>query len=147
MNTLPLSAWRSAYAAALFENQCDPWKAKVKDANAKIEERMLTLSQHDAIERISIEAARKALAAMECGLSPRELQKSKPVPGNVAATNPAQKNSYPEVGSRVRVALLPSEAVEAEVFAIFSAAARKPILISFGNKFARIDLQQILEQP
>jgi hypothetical protein len=102
---------------------------------------VLALSQNDAIERISIEAARKGLAAMEGGPSSRKLPKSKSV--TVAATNPAQKNSYPEVGSYVRVALVRSEVVDAEVFAIFSAATRKPVLVSFGKQFARIDLQQI----
>lgn len=148
MNTLPLSEWRSAYAAALFENECGHWQAKIKEANAEIEERVLTLSQHDAIERISLEAAQKALAAMECGPVSKKLSKSKPevksaVNVSVAAIDPLTKNSYPTVGSHVRVSLRSSQIVEAEVVAIFSAAGRKPILLSFENKFARVDPQQI----
>jgi hypothetical protein len=135
MNTIPLSEWRTAYASALFEPECGPWQARVKEALEKINERVRTLPQHETIERMSIEAARKSLAVLKC----------KPVSSNPPKSKPEVKKVVPEVGSRIRVELLPAEVVEAEVVAIFTAATRKPYLISFGSKFARVDLQQIVE--
>jgi hypothetical protein len=48
-------------------------------------------------------------------------------------------------GSRVRVKLYSGDIVAAEIVVIFTASARKNILVEFANKFVRVDPERIIE--
>jgi len=65
MNSIPLSAWRTAYASALFETEQARMSNRITEARSAIEERLQTPSEIGAIERKSIEAAERSLAALQ----------------------------------------------------------------------------------
>jgi hypothetical protein len=64
-NTLALSAWRTAFAAVLFEKDKSKINLAISNAQAAIAERLNGSVQISGIENKSIAAARDAL----CGLS------------------------------------------------------------------------------
>jgi hypothetical protein len=64
MNSIPLSAWRTAYASALFETEQARMLSRIAEARSAIDERLQSPSEIGEIERKSIEAAQKGLAAL-----------------------------------------------------------------------------------
>jgi len=71
MNLIPLSQWRTSFAAVLLETDQVRLKSRITDAVHAIDERLQSVGEVGTIERISIEAAQRSLAALE-----RELGKS-----------------------------------------------------------------------
>lgn len=147
MNTIPLCQWRTLFAAVLFETDEIRFKFRIADASKAIEERSQSAGEVGSIERISIEAAQRSLAALE-----REpFVVSRPRPEESASVT---ENSGPDVevkgaqhgiGSHVRVTLPSGERVAAEIVVIFTASTGKNILVSFNDRLMRIGPEQILD--
>jgi hypothetical protein len=78
MNNFPLSAWRTAYASAVFETDQGRMSTRISEALAAIQQRLQTPSEIGAIEHKSIEAARMSLA---------QLERANAVPRATAATS------------------------------------------------------------
>lgn len=64
INTLPLSAWRTAFAAVLFETDQSRVTLVVLQAETALAERVKGPGEMSVIERISIQAARNELLKM-----------------------------------------------------------------------------------
>jgi len=64
INTLPLSAWRTAFASALFETDKSRTTLVVLQAQTALAERLNVLGEMSPIERISMQAARNELSKM-----------------------------------------------------------------------------------
>ena len=67
INTLPLSAWRTAFAAALFETDKSRMTLAVLQAQTALAERLESPGEMSTIERISIQAARSELSKISAG--------------------------------------------------------------------------------
>ena len=65
MNSIPLCEWRTFFAAVLFETDQVRLKSRITDAVRAIDERLQSVGEARGIERISLEAARRSLAALE----------------------------------------------------------------------------------
>lgn len=157
MNSLLLSQWRASFAAVPFETDqslrgselTDTLNAQLSPSLGAIDERLQSLSDMGTIERKSIEAAQRSLAALE-----RE-PGSRFVPGlrlentaTVAQNNPSDlqvKGTPYGIGSQVRVTLPSGDVVSAEIVVIFTASSRNNILVAFDKLFMRIGPEQILD--
>lgn len=64
INTLSLSAWRTAFAAVLFETDRARMTLVVSQAHAALAERLHNPVEISGVEHKSIEAARNALCKM-----------------------------------------------------------------------------------
>jgi hypothetical protein len=148
MNSIPLSHWRTSFAAVLFETDQSRRKSRITDALGAIDERLQGLGEVVTIERKSIEAAQRSLAALE-----REPEASF-VPGlrleeaiivKSGSSNLQVKPKQYAIGSHVCVTLPSGEVIAAEIVVIFTASSGKNILVAFGKRFLRIGPEQILD--
>jgi hypothetical protein len=99
------------------------------------------------IERISIESARRSLAALEREptrvLGPRL---DRTIPATRCDEPDAEvKRTQHGIGSHVRVTLASGEVVAAEIVVVFTASSGKNILVSFDKRLVRIGPEQILD--
>jgi hypothetical protein len=65
MNTIPLSAWRTAYAAALFETDRVQLPSRIAEARSILDARLQAPVEIGNIEHQSIAAAQRNLAELE----------------------------------------------------------------------------------
>jgi hypothetical protein len=68
MNSVPLSQWRTSFAAVLFETDKSQIRSRITDALAAIDERLRSVAEVGGVERKSIEIAQRSLASMARGL-------------------------------------------------------------------------------
>jgi hypothetical protein len=147
MNSMALCQWRTSFAAVLFETDQVRFKSRIEDALAAIDERLQSVGEVGAIERISIETAQRSLAALEQEplFVPRpRLQETVTAP-QVNGAHGEVKPTQHDIGSHVRVTLPSGEVVAAEIVVIFTASSGKNILVSCDKRFTRIGPEQILD--
>jgi hypothetical protein len=147
MNSIALCEWRTSYAAVLFETDEARSKSRIVDALEAIDERLQSVGEIGSIERISIETARRSLAAME--REPFFVSRPRPEK-EVIVTGPnvrdaEVKHTQYGIGAHIRVTLPLGELVAAEIVVIFTACTGKNILVSLDNRFMRIGADQILD--
>lgn len=148
MNSIALSQWRTAFAAVLFETDKSQLKSRITDASRAISERLQSLGAWKGIERISLEAARRSLAALEQGpetsfVQEPRLEKSMSKARSDSSELEVNRAQY-GIGSQVRITLPSGAVTTAEIVVIFTASCRKNILVSFDKRFMRIGPEQIL---
>jgi hypothetical protein len=148
MNSIALSQWRTSFAAVLFETDKSRLKSRITDARRAISERLQSLDAGEGVDRISLEAAQRSLAALERGpetsfVSEPQLNNSIPLAGNDSSDLQVKRARY-DIGSQVRITLPSGAVVTAEIVVIFTASLRKNILVSFDKRFLRIGPEQIL---
>jgi hypothetical protein len=148
MNSIALSQWRTSFAAVLFETDLDRLKSRITDASRAISERLQSLEAGEGVDRISLEAAQRSLAALERGqetsfVSEPQLNNSTPLAGNDSSDLQVKRARY-DIGSQVRITLPSGAVVTAEIVVIFTASLRKNILVSFDKRFLRIGPEQIV---
>jgi hypothetical protein len=147
MNSLVLCQWRTSFADVLFETDQVRFKSRIADASSAIDERLQSAAEVGGIERISIETARRSLAALERQPmfvpKPRVEKTVTVTPGN--GPNSEAKQIQHGIGSHVRVALPSGQTVTAEIVVIFTASSGKNILVSFDQRLVRIGPDQILD--
>jgi len=146
MNSIPLCAWRTSFAAVLFETDQSRRKSRITAALGAIDERLQLVGEVGTVEQKSIEAAQRSLEALErepeAPLAPElRLKNTTTAPRNDASGSEVRRCEY-GIGSQVRVAL-PSAEVKAEIVVI-TASSGKNILVSFDKRFMRIGPEQIL---
>lgn len=148
MNSIPLSEWRTCFAAVLFEADQTRFKSRIADALRAIDERLKSAEQIGTIERISIESAQRSLAEMEREplVAPRRRVEKTVTANGKDGPVAEREGTRPGVGSRVRVTLPSGQAVAAEIVVIFTASTGKNILVSFDNRFARVGREQIVDR-
>jgi hypothetical protein len=146
MNSIALCRWRTSFAAVLFETDELRFKSRIADALRAIDERLQSVGQVGSIELISMETAKRSLAALEQEPpfvpTPRP-EKTVP-PARIDASGAEANPTQHAIGSHVRVALPSGEVVAAEIVVIFTASSGKNILVSFDKRFLRIGPDQIL---
>jgi hypothetical protein len=148
MNSIALSQWRTSFAAVLFETDIDRLKSRITDASRAIGERLQSLGEVKGIERISLEAAQRSLAALERGpessfVPQAQWENSIPVAGSDSSALDVKRSRY-DIGAQVRITLPSGAVTTAEIVVIFTASSRKNILVSFNQRFMRIGPEQIL---
>jgi hypothetical protein len=148
MNSIALSQWRTSFAAVLFETDKSRLKSRITDASRAISERLQSLEAGEGVDRISLEAAQRSLAALERGqetsfVSEPQLNNSTPLAGNDSSDLKVKRARY-DIGSQVRITLPSGAVVTAEIVVIFTASLRKNILVSFDKRFLRIGPEQIV---
>jgi hypothetical protein len=146
MNSIALCQWRTSFADVLFETDQVLLKSRIADALRAIDERLQSLVEVGAVERISIEAAQRSLAALgqEPLIVPAPRSGKTVSPARIDASDAEVKPTQHAIGSHVRVTLPSGEVVAAEIVVIFTASSGKNILVSFDKRFARIGPEQIL---
>jgi hypothetical protein len=144
MNSIPLSQWRTSFAAVLFETDQVRLKSRIAEASRSIDQRLLSVREIGSVERMSIEVAQRSLAAME-----REPPRPRPEKTVISARSNGSdadvKRTQHGIGSHVRVTLPSGEMASAEIVVIFTASSRKNILVSIDKRFMRIGPEQILD--
>src|SRR6185437_7883730 len=113
MNSIPLSEWRTCFAAVLFEADQTRFKSRIADALRAIDERLKSAEQIGTIERISIESAQRSLAEMEREplVAPRRRVEKTVTANGKDGPVAEREGTRPGVGSRVRVTLPSGQAV------------------------------------
>ena len=146
MNSIALCQWRTSFAAVLFETDQVRFKSRIADALRAIDERLRSVGHIGSIELISMETAKRSLAAL--GREPLFVPAPRPektmTDARIDASDAGIERTQHAIGSHVRVALPSGEVVAAEIVVIFTAASGKNILVSFDKRFMRIGPEQIL---